>query len=374
MAKTTKKQTQKNRKAESKPSVEPKASAVSATRKTKVTIQPDSKAERDALQTQPNKPVMSDSPLATKRTALGRGLSALLGDADNTVDAATTSAQVNMSDYVKPRTAAAGISEIAIERIETNPYQPRTHFDQTALQELADSIKVQGIIQPITVRRLSEGQYQLISGERRLQASKLAGLKAIPAYVRTANDEQMLEMALIENIQRENLNAIEVAVAYKRLIDELGIVMEEVGEKVGKNRATVNNYLRLLKLPAELQAALRDEKITMGHARALITVENPVFQLDLFREILEKELSVRQVEEQVRLLSKAAEVPKEQSKPASQEPVSSIVAIQLRELQRQLETKYNTRVRLSMEKDSSGEIRIAFFSQEELDRLLEMLR
>jgi len=374
VAKTTKKQTQKNRKAESKPSVEPKASAVSATRKTKVTIQPDSKAERDALQTQPNKPVMSDSPLATKRTALGRGLSALLGDADNTVDAATTSAQVNMSDYVKPRTAAAGISEIAIERIETNPYQPRTHFDQTALQELADSIKVQGIIQPITVRRLSEGQYQLISGERRLQASKLAGLKAIPAYVRTANDEQMLEMALIENIQRENLNAIEVAVAYKRLIDELGIVMEEVGEKVGKNRATVNNYLRLLKLPAELQAALRDEKITMGHARALITVENPVFQLDLFREILEKELSVRQVEEQVRLLSKAAEVPKEQSKPASQEPVSSIVAIQLRELQRQLETKYNTRVRLSMEKDSSGEIRIAFFSQEELDRLLEMLR
>src|SRR5689334_1226699 len=234
---------------------------------------------------------------AEKRNALGKGLSALLNDSVNVLpnkNEIGTSADVN---------AMGSVNEIKIAEIEVNPFQPRTDFDQEALAELADSIKLQGLIQPITVRKVNSHKFQLISGERRLRASKLAGLTQIPAYVRTANDQQMLEMALIENIQRENLNAIEVSLSYQRLISECNLKQEELGERVGKNRTTVTNYLRLLKLPPDIQIAVRDNKLSMGHARAIINVENPEEQLYIFKKTLAEDLSVRKVEELVRDLS-----------------------------------------------------------------------
>src|SRR5687768_3276743 len=237
----------------------------------------------------------------SKKKALGRGLSALLSD-NSAEDKLEVDIQSPASSQQKG-VVASGIAEIPIEEIEVNPFQPRTHFDQEALQELSESIKVHGIIQPITVRKLSANQYQLISGERRFQASKLAGLKTIPAYIRTADDQQMLEMALIENIQRENLNAIEVALSYQRLISECSLKQEALGERVGKNRATVNNYLRLLRLPPDIQIAIRDNQITMGHARAIVNIDNIDAQLAIFKKIIKEELSVRKVEELVRELS-----------------------------------------------------------------------
>jgi ParB family chromosome partitioning protein len=216
----------------------------------------------------------------SKKKALGRGLSALLSD---TPEDEKLEVDVPHSPATKPNTDS--INEISIEYIETNPFQPRTHFDQEALNELAESIKVHGIIQPITVRRLAHNQYQLISGERRYQASKLAGLKQIPAYVRTANDQQMLEMALIENIQRENLNPIEISLSYQRLLSECNLKQEELGERVGKNRSTVTNYSQTcLKLPPDIQIALRDNRLSMGHARAIINIDDPESQLFIFQQ------------------------------------------------------------------------------------------
>jgi ParB family chromosome partitioning protein len=191
---------------------------------------------------------------------------------------------------------------VKISQVQVNPFQPRTDFDSEALHELAESIKLQGLIQPITVRQSGQNSYQLISGERRLRAAKLAGLIEIPAYVRTANDQQMLEMALIENIQRENLNAIEVALSFQRMIDECNLKQEQLGERVSKNRSTVTNYLRLLKLPPVIQVSIRDKEISMGHARALVSVEDVDKQLYLFQEIVNHGLSVRKVEELVRQL------------------------------------------------------------------------
>jgi len=230
-----------------------------------------------------------------KRNALGKGLSALLNDSvsvmpDKHSAVSATEANNNLGS----------INGIKITEIQVNPFQPRTEFDEQALNDLADSIKLQGLIQPITVRRVNAHSYQLISGERRLRASKLAGLTHIQAYVRTANDQQMLEMALIENIQRENLNAIEVALSFQRMIDECSLKQEELGERVSKNRSTVTNYLRLLKLPPAIQASIRDGAISMGHARALITVEDPAKQLFIHQHIIKDGLSVRKVEELVR--------------------------------------------------------------------------
>src|SRR5690606_4499484 len=207
----------------------------------------------------------------------------------------------------KPVRSVGSVNPIRVEDIEVNPFQPRTEFDTSALEELAESIKLQGLIQPITVRRMSENSYQLISGERRLRASRLAGLTEIPAYVRTANDQQMLEMALIENIQRENLNAIEVALSFQRMIDECDLKQEELGDRVSKSRSTVTNYLRLLKLPPSIQASIRDGKISMGHARALVNVAEVEMQLFIHQEIIKKGLSVRKVEELVRMLQQNAD-------------------------------------------------------------------
>ena len=257
------------------------------------------------------------------------------------------------------------VNEIRIAEIEVNPFQPRTDFDEQALQELSESIKLQGLIQPITVRRVNAHSYQLISGERRLRASKLAGLTQIPAYVRTANDQQMLEMALIENIQRENLNAIEVALSFQRMIEECNLKQEQLGERVSKNRSTVTNYLRLLKLPPTIQASIRDGALSMGHARALIGVDDPAKQLFIHQHIIKEGLSVRKVEELVRDMQKLP-VKKEGKQP---EPI----AYHLQKIEDDLASKFSTRVKLKVNGKGNGTIEIPFLSEDDLGRILEML-
>lgn len=295
---------------------------------------------------------MSDSK-SKKKNALGRGLGALLQDSSPQQE------EVSVSPV-------SAINEIDVRNIEVNPFQPRTDFDQEALEELAESIKVQGIIQPITVRKLADDQYQLISGERRLQASKLAGLDAIPAFVRTANDQQMLEMALIENIQRENLNAMEIALSYQRLLAECNLKQEELGDRVGKKRTTVNNYLRLLKLPPDIQAGLRDGQISMGHARALINIEEVDVQLSIFRNIIKNDHSVRKTEELVRQYQDAkSEKPAEKTKPQ--------LSYELKNIQEKLSSHFGTKVVLKADKGNKGEISIPYVSHEDLNRILEII-
>jgi len=227
----------------------------------------------------------------SKKPALGRGLSALLENAKTDI---TTR---NIGDGAP---VVNSVSIVKISAIETNPFQPRTNFEENALQELSDSIKQHGIIQPLTVRKLGYDKYQLISGERRFRASQMAGLTDVPAYIRVADDQAMLEMALVENIQREDLDPIEVSLSYKRLIDECNLTQEQLSEKVGKQRSTVTNFLRLLKLPAAIQKSLRDREITMGHAKSLINIDNEDRQLAIFALALEQDLSVRQIEELAR--------------------------------------------------------------------------
>jgi ParB family transcriptional regulator, chromosome partitioning protein len=307
----------------------------------------------------------------SKKKALGRGLSALLSDNDTEERLEVDSLPVGPSQptTTTPTASPSGMTEIPMEEIEVNPFQPRSHFDQEALQELAESIHVHGIIQPITVRKLSAHQYQLISGERRFQASKLAALKTIPAYIRAANDQQMLEMALIENIQRENLNAMEIALSYQRLMSECSLKQEELGERVGKNRTTVTNYLRLLKLPPDIQIAVRDNKLSMGHARAIINVENADEQLYIFKKTLAEELSVRKVEDLVRSLAldKGA---KTDTKPAATSPSASK---EISNLQSKLSSHFGTRVVIKSD-GKKGDIRIPFLSVEDLNRILDILK
>ena len=295
-----------------------------------------------------------------RKKVLGKGLSALLDDSvyiNHSRSSVATSPEVN---------DAGSINEIALAEIEVNPFQPRNDFDMQALHELADSIKLQGLIQPITVRRLSAHKYQLISGERRLRASKMAGLTQIPAYIRTANDQQMLEMALIENIQRENLNAIETAISFQRMIDECNLKQEELGERVSKNRSTVTNYLRLLKLPPAIQASLRDGAISMGHARALISVESPTDQLYIHQQIIKNELSVRKVEEMVRSMQK-------QTGNRENKTAQPALSYQVQKIQDELASKFSTNVKVKVSSQGSGSIEIPFLSEDDLGRILEML-
>ncbi|MFD2521904.1 ParB/RepB/Spo0J family partition protein [Emticicia soli] len=292
-------------------------------------------------------------------TGLGRGLGALLSDSGNTTTAETP--------IPRRLEAISSMHEIAIESVETNPYQPRTHFDQEALQELAESIKVLGIIQPITVKESSPGRYTLISGERRLQASKLAGLTRIPAYIRTADDQQMLEMALIENIQRENLNAIEIALSYHRLLSEFQLKQEELGDRVGKNRTTVNNYLRLLKLPDVIQAAVRDNEISMGHARALINIDNHETQIKLFNKVVEENWSVRKIEDEVRRLALMIQ---EDTKGKRQTSIKQEIS----SLQFRLQGYFGTKVLVKADDKHKGEIKIPFSTKDELDRILNSIK
>ena len=234
--------------------------------------------------------------MADKKRALGRGLSALLKNPET---------DITSHEPISESKVAGSINEIAIAQIEVNPFQPRTEFDQENLQELATSIQQLGIIQPITVRKLGYDKYQLISGERRFRASQLAGLEKVPSYIRIANDKEMLEMALVENIQREQLNAIEVALSYKRLMEECKLTQERMSERVGKKRSTIANYLRLLKLPAEIQVGLRDGKISMGHARALVNVSNSHTQLNIFHDTVANGFSVRDIEQIVKEFGKS---------------------------------------------------------------------
>ena len=289
----------------------------------------------------------------SKKIALGRGLKSLLSDTPET------------GRLEEAPVASGGVIEIALSEIEVNPFQPRKNFDEEALRELAESIKVHGIIQPITVRKLSRNQYQLISGERRYQASKLAGLKTIPTYIRLANDQQMLEMALIENIQRENLNPIEIALSYQRLISDCNLKQEELGDRVGKNRSTVTNYLRLLKLPPDIQIALRDSRLSMGHARAIINVDNPGSQLFIFKKTLAEDLSVRKVEELVRQVMMGA-------KETNTKPKSTPVP-EMNQLQGRLSSHFGTKVIVKSD-GKKGDIRIPFLTIQDLNRILDILK
>ncbi|MBT2556738.1 ParB/RepB/Spo0J family partition protein [Hymenobacter sp. ISL-91] len=291
---------------------------------------------------------------------LGRGLNAL-------IEGSYEKKSERLGGLVPHPVNSVGL--IPVGQIQANPYQPRTHFDQDALRELAESIRVQGIIQPVTLRQTGTNSYQLISGERRLQASKLAGLDAIPAYIRKADDQQMLEMALIENIQRENLNAIEIALSYQRLVSECNLKQEELGDRVGKNRSTVTNYLRLLKLPPDIQIGLRDTVISMGHARALISIESMDQQLALFRRIVAEELSVRKVEQLVRGGAGGETEKKPGSAPEPVVPVAEI-----KRTERHLSERFGSRVLVKPGPQGRGEIKIAFDSVEDMQRILHILQ
>jgi ParB family transcriptional regulator, chromosome partitioning protein len=306
---------------------------------------------------------MANNKPIKKKSALGRGLGALLEDSPK------KNRQQHEEVDTAPANPTASINEVLLEEIQVNPFQPRTHFDKVALEELAESIRVQGIIQPITVRRLSENEYQLISGERRFQASKLAGLDKVPAYIRTANDQQMLEMALIENIQRENLNALEIAHSYQRLLSECDLKQEQLGDRVGKNRTTVNNYLRLLKLPPDIQAGIRDQKISMGHARALINIEDIDKQLAIYKRTVEEELSVRKVEALVKSLNDGPE----ESIPSAPNGLDPVKKYEIGKLQQKLANHFGTKVSLKSDSKDKGEIKIPFRSTDDLNRILEIL-
>ncbi len=296
-----------------------------------------------------------------RKTGLGKGLSALLDDSE-VVQMAAPKAQSPVHEVASP----GNISHIKVSQVEVNPFQPRTEFDQAALQELSESIKLQGLIQPITVRKVG-ANYQLISGERRLRASKLAGIDEIPAYIRTANDQQMLEMALIENIQRENLNAIEVALSFQRMIDECNLKQEELGDRVSKNRSTVTNYLRLLKLPPVIQAAIRDNEISMGHAKAILGVDDIDKQLYVYQEVVSKGLSVRKTEELVRLIQQSGK----RTDPAKAK--GEAISFQYQKIQDDLASKFATQVKLKLQPKGKGSIEIPFVSEDDLSRILELL-
>jgi len=292
-----------------------------------------------------------------KRNALGKGLSALLQNAGTDI---TTKSSENESAI------AGSIAQLGIDQIEANPFQPRTYFEEEALNELAGSIKEMGLIQPVTVRKLGYDKYQLISGERRFRASQIAGLTHIPAYIRIANDKAMLEMALVENIQREELDAIEIALAYQRLIEEVKLTQEEVSEKVSKKRSTVSNYLRLLKLPPEVQLAIRKRVISMGHARALVNIEDAEKQLELLERILTESLSVRDIEEAVRD-SKANATAKPKAK------VETALPDALRKQLSDLYARLKMDLEIKQQGKGKGQIQIRFKNEAELKTILDKL-
>ena len=297
-----------------------------------------------------------------KRTGLGRGLGALLEDSDG-----GGLQSRHPSDFAGSLEGVNLMDEISLDLIETNPFQPREYFAPEALQELAESIRVQGIIQPITVRKVSAKKYQLISGERRFQASKLAGLKTIPAYVRTADDQQMIEMALIENIQRENLNAIEIALSYKRLMEECDLKQEDLGARVGKNRSTVTNYMRLLKLPPHIQVAIRDNKLSMGHARCLVSLEDASLQNVLFLKAIAEDWSVRRLEDAVRQSGNIDTV-------VTGTTTTKVSAQDLQAWQATLKSFFKTPVALKINEKGEGELKLSFKTKEELLTILNKVQ
>ena len=316
--------------------------------------------------------------MAVKKSALGRGLGALIEDA-------------NESNKSESNTS---INEIDINLIEVNPFQPRKNFDEESLQELAVSIGKLGIVQPITVRKLDNNKFQLISGERRFRASLIAGLSSIPAYIRIANDQEMVEMALVENILRDDLNSIEIAISFQRLIEEFNLTQEELSERVGKKRATVANYLRLLKLPAEMQVAIKDRKMTMGHARAIISVESIEDQKNVFHQILDNDLTVREVEKIVSSFSNVKEYgsgiqninsqekvqpvndiesDSGEKQPASGKKVNNEIFKEYTSYQNKLRNHFNVKVEVVHNNNGIGKIVIPFHSDDELSKIISIL-
>ncbi|MFM1857631.1 MAG: hypothetical protein RLZ05_691 [Bacteroidota bacterium] len=295
----------------------------------------------------------------SNKDQLGKGIRSLLQSIDT--DLKTTSGQLKPS-VVENVTSS---SRIAVEEIEPNPKQPRHDFDENALKELATSIKLHDIIQPITVSKLTSGKYRLISGERRWRAAKMAGLKDIPAFVRQANDQQLLELALLENLQREDLNAMEVALSYKRMMDELEYTQEQVADRMGKDRSTVANVIRLLRLPPDIQLSVRRGELSMGHARALIALDVVDAQLVAFKEILSKGLSVRQTEALVQQLKK--------SLPAVKKTTNSTSSSPYKRIEDKLASHFSTRVKIKTNKDGSGQLVIEYYTQEEFNKILKLL-
>jgi len=283
----------------------------------------------------------------TKRNALGRGLGALIDDADR-----------------EQLVRIGSINEISIDQIDVNPFQPRTTMDEEGLNELASSIKELGIIQPLTVRQVGENRFQLITGERRYRAAIIAGLKTIPVYIRTADDQAMLELALVENIQREDLDAIEVAISYQRLIEECRLTQENLSDRVGKKRSTISNYLRLLKLPAEIQLGIRERKISMGHARSLINVDDPKIQIEAYYQVIDEDLSVRKVEDIVRALARKSDNQTDKSERKKKRNA------EFSELQHHLSKYFNAEVQFRVNDKGKGKIVIPFETGEELERII----
>jgi len=313
-------------------------------------------------------------------SALGKGLNALIPSEDREEKSADEGGEDDVSEsqlyQFEDGTRLLGrVAEVAIDRIRPNPYQPRQEFKEEALDELASSIEELGVIQPITVRALGDGQFEIISGERRLRAARKAGIDRLPAFIRKASSEEMLEMALVENVQREELNPIEVALGYQRLMEECGLTQEEVSEKVSKSRATVSNFLRLLRLPPRVQAALRDKEVAMGHARALIAIDEEKAQVELLEETIEEDLSVREVERRARdwhddqedeEANESDDGPSVSDEPDREE-------LQLDDYRSKLRSRFSTQVKINHKKDGEGSIEVSYYSEEDLERLVELM-
>jgi ParB family chromosome partitioning protein len=299
------------------------------------------------------------TPKQNNKELLGKGIRSLLQSIDSDLKTSSGNLKSNIVE------TATGTNKISVDDIEVNPKQPRRDFDEKSLQELAESIKLHDIIQPVTVSKMANGKYRLISGERRLRASKIAGLKEIPAYIRQANDSELLELALLENLQREDLNAMEISLSYKRMMEELDYTQEQVAERMGKDRSTVANFIRLLKLPPDIQLAVRTGNLSMGHARALINVDTIDKQLYIFKEIKDKGLSVRQTEALVRNLYRETGTVKKTAK-------SSLPAAYQR-IEDKLASHFSTRVKLKHSRSGSGQITIDYYSAEELNNVLRQM-
>ncbi len=290
-----------------------------------------------------------------KKSALGRGLSAILESPETDIT----------SDDISGNYVVGAIANIPLEKIEANPFQPRNKFEEDTLNELAASIREQGIIQPITVRKLGYDKYQLISGERRLRAAKIAGISHVPTYIRVANDQQMLEMALIENIHREDLNSLDIAISYQRLVEECKMTNEMLSDRIGKDRTTIVNYIRLLKLPPQVQLALRDNKISMGHARAIINIEDAELQLQILKAIITKSLSVRDVERIVKELNGGGKLP------AGRKPAE--LSVKFITAKQGLASRFDTKVEIRQDNKGKGSIVIPFKSEKEFDRIISLI-
>jgi len=297
--------------------------------------------------------------MAEKKRALGKGLSALLQNPNTDI---TTNENIDKLQHT-----VGSVSDLNIDQIEVNPFQPRTAFDQDALQELALSIQQLGVIQPLTVRKLGYDKYQLISGERRYRACQIAGLNTVPVYVRIANDQEMLEMALVENIQREQLNPVEIALSYQRLIDECKLTQEKMSERVGKKRSTITNYLRLLKLPPEILLSLKKEEISMGHARALINISDSQSQLNIFHDAINKKFTVREVEQIVKDFGNTKYTK------TSRNRTKTLISFEFQKLSNQLSHKLDKDVRFKISKSGKGKIEILFNNNEDLQDLINKL-